>query len=170
MRLRLKVLLSLSFVCASCHSPLPTTRPTEAIIPTTEPSRPNSADRLTALSPQLNDCWKAYISREGDAHRSDFFSQVSLELWSVHLRNPAVVINEREVLSFLGLPDCGTRIQNEVGYVYFYARTDTRTRWAVFVMVKNGQLDEMGWNDASVNDTSHWKHYCKWSDVLGPAK
>ena len=140
-----------------------------AIIQEEEPSRPNSVDRLSAMSPNLDTYWKAYISKEGDSHRSDLFQQVALELDGVRRDGPSTV-SEREVLSFLGLPDCGTRIQNETNYVYAYFRTATGSRWVVFVSIKNGQLDKMGWNDASVNDTSNWTHYHKWSEVLGSAK
>lgn len=126
--------------------------------------------RLAALSPELDDSWKAYIAKEGDGHRSDLFNQVSVVLEGVRQRNPAMIITEREALSFLGLPDRGLVVGNDSFYIYYYWRTDTKSRWEVMISIHDGRFVNTGWNDASVNDLSKWKQYRTWSDVLGSTK
>jgi hypothetical protein len=135
-----------------------------------EPSRPNSVSRLITLSAQLNDSWNAYITKEGDAHRSDLFERVSLDLDSVRRDNSAMVITEREVLSLLGLPDRGMVVGDDSLYVYYYWRTETRSQWDVMVLIHGGRFENSGWNDASVGDFSKFKQYRAWSDLLGSTK
>jgi hypothetical protein len=109
------------------------------------------------------------MATEGDAHRGDKFAAVANSL-DVTRFYSSVRITEIEVFSFLGLPDCGRATDKDMCYVYSYNRTETKSRWVAIVFIRDGQLKEIGWNDASVNDFSTWKHYQKWSDVLGPAK
>jgi hypothetical protein len=130
------------------------------------------SDQLIFHDGHLYESWKAYIAKEGDGHRSDLFEQVSLELEGVRRSNPAVIITEREALSFLGLPDCGLVIGNDSVYVYYYYwRTETKSGWEVMIStIHDGRFVNSGWNDAFVNDFSKCKKYRTWSDVLGPTK
>jgi hypothetical protein len=119
-----------------------------------------------------------YRAKEGDAHRSDEFMNVAGQLDQtcfsgspVSTRTkPADRAKEIEVLSFLGLPDCGTRLGKDAVYVYSFWRTDTKSRWVAVVEIRDGMLEEIGWNDAMVNDFSSYRHYKNWSEVLGPSR
>jgi hypothetical protein len=167
MRPPLGLLLFLPALCSSCHQPPSATRPTARIIATTEPSAPNAVERLSSLEPGLHEIWRAYVATEGDAHRGDQFARVAWALDFMRFRNPPVPVSDLEVLSFLGLPDCGKTRDKNAAYVYSYWRTETNSRWVAIVFIESGQLKSIGWNDASVNDFSTCKHYRKWSDVLG---
>jgi hypothetical protein len=181
MRISLGLLALALLLSASCRSQSPTTSPaTESL--------PNSVERLSALYPSLKEQWLIYRNTEGEAHRSDRFANVadSLDLTcfgdtslynfgTLHLRGSVrggstTHATRIEVLSFLGLPDCGETSGQDAVYVYYYWRSDTHNRWEADVEIHNGLLKQIGWNDASVNDNSTLKQYRKWSDVLGPVK
>ena len=82
----------------------------------------------------------------------------------VSTRTNADRATEIEVLSFLGLPDSGSSDGKDTVYVYSYWRADTKNRWVAIVQIRDGLLEQIGWNDASVNDFSTLKQYRKWSD------
>lgn len=170
MRPPLGLLLFLPTLCSSCHQPASATGPTAGIIATSEPSAPNAVARLSSIEPRLHDVWRSYVTTEGDSHRGDQFAQVASALDYMRSRNPPVPVSELEVLSFLGLPDCGESRDKNAVYVYSYWRTETDSRWVAIVSIESGQLKTIGWNDASVNDFSAWRHYRKWSDLLGLAR
>jgi len=146
-----------------------------------EPAPPNSVDRLSSLHPQIKGEWLQYRTKEGDSHRSDKFTSVAWQLDNtcfgnsfilgvipvMSRTNPADRATEMEVLSFLGLPDCGVRDGKQAFYIYYYWRTDIKSRWVAMVEIKDGLLETIGWNDATVNDFSTFKQYKSWSDVLG---
>jgi hypothetical protein len=119
--------------------------------------------------------WFDYRAMEGDGHRSDEFAKLASRLdetcfggFFVQTRTrPADRATEIEVLSFLGLPDCGSSDGIETLYVYSYWRTDTKSRWVAIVQIKDGMLEQIGWNDATVSDFSQLKHYKSWSEVPG---
>jgi hypothetical protein len=162
----------------------PTTHPMMA--PATEPSPPNSVARLNAAYPYLEPLLLEYRNAEGDAHRSSRFATLAGALdqtcfgppaWvytfgQLRVSGPtsrsasAVHATRLEVLSFLGLPDCGTTDGRNAVYVYHYWRPETHSQRVAMVEIKDGLLDCVGWNDASVNNFSTLKQYRKWSDVL----
>lgn len=154
------------------------THPTTTTRPTAEAEQPAEVDRLIALYPELRHQWLMYCSKEGDAHRSDEFAQLALLLdlttftgrGHMTRTHPASRATQTEVYSFLGLPDCVGTVGNRGLYVYSYWRTDTKSRWVIMVDIKDGMLDSVGLNDASVNDFSKYPKCRSWSDVLKSAQ
>lgn len=165
-RSSLGLLIALLVAAASCQSHRPPPRPTETL-------PPNDVQRLSDRYPDLKQQWLAYRAKEGDGNRGDAFSNVAMRLdqtcftgspVSTRTR-PADRASETEVLSFLGLPDSGRSEGKDAVYVYSYWRTDTKNRWVAIVQIKDGLLEQIGWNDASVNDFSMLTPYREWSDL-----
>jgi hypothetical protein len=140
--------------------------------------RPNDVERLSALDPRIKTQWVAYRTKEGDAHRSDEFANLAMLLdgtcfsgtWMRSRTKPAARAKEKEVLSFLGLPDRGGSKGRAAMYVYSYWRPDTNSRWVAIVEIKDGLLEQIGWNDASGSDFSKLRQYRTWSDVPALAR
>jgi hypothetical protein len=173
MRVPLVSMLAAVFLigCCASHSASPragqatttaSARSRQSVAATTEPLPPQETKRLSARFPQLGPMLLAYRANEGDAHRGDDFAK--LAMWvDISGRGNA---KEIEVLSFLGLPDCGKRNGNYTGYIYYFRRAETKSKDVAMVTIDHGMLLYVGWNDASVNDYSKMKQFKKWSDVL----
>ncbi len=175
------ILLVALLPCASCRSKPPSTCPSAGALPiaaatlSTEPAPPNSTDRLSALHPSLKSRWLTYLAKEGDAHRSDAFDQVASELdhtcfseSSGTRTHPADRATETEVLSFLGLhPIADAAMEKKPCMCIPIGALDTKAGGWPWSQIRDGLLDQIGWNGASVNDFSSWKQYRKWSDVPG---
>ena len=156
-----------------CGSVLDLERGLLAALPGLEPHAPGEMHR--DLAGQERAAQRRRRAAEGDAHRSAEFSNLAMQLDQTCFSGgffqtrskPPERAKDIAVLSFLGLPDCGSRRGGDASYVYSYWRTDTKSEWVVIVQVKDGLLEGIGWNDASVNDFSTLRQYRTWSDVLG---
>jgi len=173
----LGVLLAGTLVTGSCRSTGTVKRP--ATIPSAEMAPPRVVQRLSSLYPELNRDWMNYRLKEGDQHRSSVFYALTSQLdgtcfseslspfGSMSTRTlPANRATELEVLSFLGLPDHGGKQGNQTFYVYYFWRSDTNGRWFAVAVIKDGLLESIGYNDATVGDFSKMQHYHTWADVL----
>ncbi len=127
--------------------------------------QPYCVARLVELSDRLRFYWGDYNENEANRARGDRFADLAMTLADFRISHPSIPVTEMEVLSFLGLPDCGMAYGRQTFYRYSYWSSASNSRWEFVAILNDGQLAEMGVNKAGVNNYSDFTVFQTWDDI-----